>query len=233
MAENDRLRRELRAELSAREELQKRLDTSKPIADALQEENSNLAAMRASDASVLARRERKIDELRGDLEIERGRREGAERRANEMVRLREEGETRAGWEVARAAEKARYAMCQAEILEGSHKQLRTEYRQRTETLARGVQEATDAREEDRGKLQKLDVVVEQMRQELERANRVNEGLKELVGAYGKESERKARELEKVAEEKDKEGKRLREEMTEVVEKMKWVMAVKNNVGIAS
>ncbi|KAL9063333.1 MAG: hypothetical protein Q9157_008293, partial [Trypethelium eluteriae] len=57
MAENDRLRRELRAELSAREELQKRLETSRPITEALQVENSNLAAMRASDASVIARRE--------------------------------------------------------------------------------------------------------------------------------------------------------------------------------
>ncbi|KAL9085781.1 MAG: hypothetical protein Q9165_007413 [Trypethelium subeluteriae] len=233
MAENDRLRRELRAELSAREELQKRLDTSRPITEALQIENGNLAAMRASDAAVIARRERKIEELKTDLEGERRGREGAERRANESVRGREDAERRAEREVREAGERARYAMVQAEILEGSHRQLRGEYRQRTETLARGVQEAVRAREEGRGRLQRLDVVVGQMGQELERANRVNGELRGLVDEYGRESERKVREVGEEAEEKDREGKRLREEMGEVVEKMKWVMSVKQNTGLAS
>ncbi|KAI9657646.1 MAG: hypothetical protein M1821_002822 [Bathelium mastoideum] len=233
MAENDRLRRELRAELLAREELQKRLDTARPLNEALQVANGHLEAMRVSDEAVLARRERRIEELRGDLEAERGRREGAERRANEMVRLREEGATTAERKVAEAAERAKNATLQADLLEVSHKQLKGEYRQRTETLARGIQEATVARQEDKGRLQKLDVVLEQMRQELERANRVNEELRELVEGYGKESERKVRELGEDAEERDREGKRLREEMSEVVEKMRWVMGVKSNVKTAS
>ena len=233
MAENDRLRRELKAEFLAREELQKRLETSKPITDALQVENSNLVAMRTSDQSVLSRRERKIDELKSDLEAERSRRETAERRANDMVRLREEGAVKAEREVADAAERARYATVQAEILEASHKQLRSEYKQRTETLARGIQEATVARDEDKGKLQRLDVVMDQMRQELERANRVNGELRSLVEEYGRKSEMRVKDLGEEAEERDREGKRLREEMVEVVEKMRWVMGVKDSLGLAS
>ncbi|KAI9709353.1 MAG: hypothetical protein M1820_003473 [Bogoriella megaspora] len=233
MAENDRLRRELRAELSRREELQRTVETNRPMMETLRAENQNLVAMRAADEGVLARRERKIEQLKGDLESERDRREGAERRANDMVRLKEEVETKTEREVGEANDKARYAMVQVEILQQSLKQLRVEYQQRAETLAKGIQEVTAQREDDLGKMARLDIVVEQMRQEVERANKTNDALKKFAEQQKSEFEKKIQEVANDAEQKDEEAKRLRDEMAEVIGKMKWVMNVQQNVGSRS
>ncbi|KAL2352174.1 hypothetical protein BJ546DRAFT_1064447 [Cryomyces antarcticus] len=229
MAENDRLRREIKSEIASREELQKTLSTSKPRVDSLTTENDNLVQMRTVDLGVLSRRERKIEELKADLKAERVRRELAETKATELGRQRDEVTATAKREVEEARDREQHAITHAQILESSHKQLSAEYRQRTETITKTIRTLTAEREDDRRKYQRLDIVVDQMRQELESTKRANSQMAELFKSYRSESDRTLDEMVQEVQERELSGRKMGEEMQHVVGQMRWLMNLKRNV----
>jgi len=144
MAENDKLKRELELSVLRAQELEKTLATYKPQMDALRTENENLSHSSNVDTNLLARRERKIDELK-------------------------EQHTR---EHQNMMDQTKHATVHAEILETSHKQLSAEYRARREAWERDLATLNEDRDQDRQRMARLDVVYEQMRQENERTKKV-------------------------------------------------------------
>ncbi|KAG9887124.1 hypothetical protein KCU94_g16847, partial [Aureobasidium melanogenum] len=167
MAENDRLKREIKAEAAKREELQRTANAQKPRLEALQAENARLSHCKAVDESVIKRRDRKIEDLKAELDIERQKRESLEHRVEEAERKMGEYQEHSNKEVQQAVEEAKHATTHASILETSHRQLSSEYRQRIAAANKQLRELSDDREEDRKRLIKLDVVNHQMRQESE------------------------------------------------------------------
>ena len=89
MAENDRLRRELKVESTAREEERKAKEAIQQSRDNLKSTNQNLIHQANIDKSLLARKERKLEELRQERDHERSVREEAE--ASLRVHARESG----------------------------------------------------------------------------------------------------------------------------------------------
>ncbi|KAG9590685.1 hypothetical protein KCU86_g7362, partial [Aureobasidium melanogenum] len=230
MAENDRLKREIKAEAAKREELQRTANAQKPRLEALQAENARLSHCKAVDESVIKRRDRKIEDLKAELDVERQKRESLEHRVQEAERKMGEYQEHSNKEVQQAVEEAKHATTHASILETSHRQLSSEYRQRIAAANKQLRELSDDREEDRKRLIKLDVVNHQMRQESEKARKL---YNELVVASDKHKTEKDSEVDLVlGDVKALKGsishrelalESTLEEMHEVMNRMKWLM----------
>ncbi|KAK6002648.1 hypothetical protein QM012_001398 [Aureobasidium pullulans] len=230
MAENDRLKREIKAEAAKREELQRTANAQKPRLEALQAENARLSHCKAVDESVIKRRDRKIEDLKAELDIERQKRESLEHRVQEAERKMGEYQEHSNKEVQQAVEEAKHATTHASILETSHRQLSSEYRQRIAAANKQLRELNDDREEDRKRLIKLDVVNHQMRQESEKARKL---YSELLTASDKYKAEKDSEVDLVLGDvkalkggilhRELELERTLEEMHEVMNRMKWLM----------
>ncbi|KAH0335227.1 hypothetical protein KCU81_g9106, partial [Aureobasidium melanogenum] len=230
MAENDRLKREIKAEAAKREELQRTANAQKPRLEAFQAENARLSHCKAVDESVIKRRDRKIEDLKAELDIERQKRESLEHRVQEAERKMGEYQEHSNKEVQQAVEEAKHATTHASILETSHRQLSSEYRQRIAAANKQLRELSDDREEDRKRLIKLDVVNHQMRQESEKARKLYH---ELVTASDKYKAEKDSEVDLVLGDvkalkggishRELELETTLQEMHEVMNRMKWLM----------
>ncbi|KAF2147796.1 hypothetical protein K461DRAFT_272474 [Myriangium duriaei CBS 260.36] len=230
MAENDRLRREMRAEITKREELQRAVNTQKPKLEGLQTDNARLTNIKSMDDNIIKRRDRKIEELKAELEAERKKREAAETRASEAEQQRDISQDSSRKELQQEREKARHATVHAEILQTSHQQLSREYRQRISTTNRTLRDLNHDRDEDRKRLARLDIVCNQMRQETERMRKVHHDLSSVWQRFEAQKTAEVQRLENNAkkaysaiESREKDNDQLAEEMEKVLTRMKWVI----------
>lgn len=238
MAECDRLKRELKSEIAKREELQRAAQTHKERLEQVREENSILSNAKATDENMIRRRDRKIDELKIELHIERQKRESLESRVVFAETRQQEQEQTSNERLQRYLEEAKQATTSAAIYQTSHRQLREEYQQRIASSHRTLRELHQQREEDLKereddlkKIVKIDVVNQQMAQELEKTRRAHN---DLIAATERERQKISSQIDDMLEETAvyKENERRRElehvqrmdELREVANHMKWVMA---------
>ena len=205
------------------------MQTFRPQIDALRQENDNLSHARGVDSSLIARRDRKIEELKADLAAERTRREHAEDLARKREREREETEERSRRELQSLTESTKHATVHAEIMETSHRQLNAEYKARAEAWKHDLVQLADGREQDRQKLAKLDIVADQMRQELERGRRVNSDTIDCWTQLQKETNKRLSGIERETQAENERIRQLSNEMDKVVGEMRWVMGLKRNL----
>ncbi len=229
MTENDRLKREVNEQRIKCQELEKSLQTYKPQIEALRQENDNLSHARDVDSGLITRRDRKIEELKADLATERQRREKAESLARQRQQEKDDHEEQSRRDMQQMTESTKHATLHAEILETSHRQLAAEYRARAAAWKTDLGQVTEAREQDRQKLGRLDVVSDQMRQELERARKLNGDILELWEGMRGENETRLKSMEEETGSENEKTRKLSMEMDRVVNEMKWLMGVKKNV----
>lgn len=229
MADKDRINRDLNAQIIKCQELEKSLQTYKPQIEALRQENDNLSHARGVDSGLISRRDRKIEELKAELVSERQRREKAESMARQREREKEEIEEQSRREMHNMTESTKHATLHAEILETSHKQLSADYRTRAENWRKDLNALKEGREQDRQRLARLDVVADQMRSELERSKKLNAELVESWERYREENDAHLRGLVDEGEQENERTRKLSTEMDRVVNQMRWVMGVKENV----
>lgn len=232
MAENDRLRREMKAEIAKREEAQRAVQTQKPRLEYLQTENSRLTNAKAHDDGIIQRRDRKIEELKSDLDAERQRRKLGEQRAHDAERQRDQCQEISRSETQAAQEQARHATIHAEILQTSHQQLSKEYKQRVATTVKAIKDLTDERDQDRKKLAKLDVVTDQMRHESETMRRSVADLTNACNRFRKEKAQQFNDYETEADTMrstlttaNARNQKLQDDLSDTVGRMRWVMAL--------
>ena len=223
MADIDRLKRELNAEIQHRREVEKQEEASRSVIGSLSAENANLIQAKEVDCAMLKRRDRMVYELRADLTAERKKRVTAEDMAKEESTRRDQIQITSAREIGRAMEVAKHATGHAEVLERSHKQLGTDYRQRAETFARDLRRLEEERNGERVKLKRLDVVVEQMGQELEQSSKTNAKMAEILESYKEESERRIGVLQREALQRDAEESKLKVEVQRVVGEARWLL----------
>lgn len=229
MSENDKLKRDLNAQVVKCQDLEKSLQTYKPQMEKLREENDNLAHARGVDSSLISRRDRKIEELKADLASEKQRREKAELLARQREREKDDAEEQKHRELLKMTEETKHATLSAEILQTSHKQLGAEYRARAEAWRKDIGSLKEARAQDQERLARLDVVTNQMRQELERSKKLNSDILESWERYREENDRQLKGLVDEGVQENERTRKLSTEMDQVVNQMRWVMNVKENV----
>jgi len=166
-AENERLRRELNAERAAREEALRGEKALRTRVEELIEKNNSLTGAFDLHDAALARKERRIDDLKSSLDHEVERRKRAEDREAEMSRELGEVKSVSAGEVARAKNIAAVKENEYEVLSRSYLGLQAQidkFRQIQETrldeIAREAREKHDA-------ITRYEILYDSMRQKTE------------------------------------------------------------------
>ncbi|KAA8894124.1 hypothetical protein FN846DRAFT_975714 [Sphaerosporella brunnea] len=190
MAENDRLRRELKVETTAREEERKAKEAIRQARDSLQSTNDNLILQNNIDKGSLARKDRKIEELKAERDFEREMRLELDQRSNIQIRESDALVQEIKNQLSREEEKRKLAVNQYDVVREAFKTLDDSYKHRIEKLQSQLAAMHASRQRDHQALQRLEVVVEQQRQELEKLrlakNRITEKCQEVLDEVDQE-----------------------------------------------
>lgn len=229
MGENDRLQREKTLACAKHEEELKRGESARSALDSLQASNQNLLSMHETDKTLLTRKERKIEELRAELESEKSKREQAENETRETRKERDTVVQNLMKENMEEREQAKLSNCQYEILSKSWKGLEENYDRQTQKLKVTVKALQDELVEERQRLAQLDLTTEQLKRESEKMSSIKEALVETFEAYKDEQQRGIQGIRETAERNESQNEKLLEEVAAVVGEMKYVMSIKHNV----
>jgi len=224
MADIDKLRRELKAEVVLRQEIERREEARSRVLHNLREENETMAHSINMDGSCLQRRDDKIDELRAELLAERARREQAEERARAACMERDRCFEEQAKRMVKARDAQKQAQIQCDVLEEGHGRLKHEYGKRIEVFTRDFEVVRMEWKAERRRVERLDVVVEQMSQELDRSRDTNRRMGEAVDMYKKESEAWISALQDQARAAKSSEEACREEATKIVEEAQRLIA---------
>lgn len=207
-SENDRLRRETNAEKAAKDEALQQYQLLKGRVNHLEEQKGTIQMQFDHNESALARKERRLDDLRLTLEEETARRKRAEDREAEMGRKLGETVSKAAREVAEAHDAQKAS-------ESAYLTLRREYtglEKRIQLLRNEVEAAVKRIDAEKAvhlkQLTQLEVLLDQERNLQEKANKDVREMGLLIQSYRATEEN---------------VKRLETEMQTTVHEMRWAM----------
>ncbi|KXT06203.1 hypothetical protein AC578_1394 [Pseudocercospora eumusae] len=239
MSDNDRLKRELREQITRAEELQRNMEMYKPRIEALESENENLSHARSVDHALLGRRDRQLADAREELAAEKERREKTEQLAQKLSGERDSAIHDKDREVSEHKERRLQVENENDVLKTTIRQTKKMYESRVSAQKHRIEKELEPEvkrlqkvlEEDKATLLKLDVVHEQQHQEIERGKALQA---EMVAKWEEISrareERLQLEINENREETEK-SRKLSVEMDKVVNDMRWVMNVKRNTSL--
>ncbi|MCJ1480266.1 hypothetical protein MMC06_000421 [Schaereria dolodes] len=224
----DRLKRELKLANMRLEEESKRNDSTRAAFESFRTKHENLVLASETDRAAIARRDRKIEELKADLEAERSRREKAETETKETTRERDEVVGKCRKEVIEEKELAKKSTSQYDILSGSWRSLNDGYSRQTQKLKKDIRDISEKRLEEQHQLARLQVVVEQLSSESEKTRKVNEKVMREFEDYKKEKAEGVRQIRESAEESGRANEYALKEMERVLGEMRYVINVQRN-----
>ncbi|KIW01027.1 uncharacterized protein PV09_07543 [Verruconis gallopava] len=207
-SECDRLRREIKAEKAAKEEAVQQFQALKGRVNWLEDKNSTLAMQLDANENALARKERRLDDLKASLEEEIARRKRAEDREAEMGRKLGETVSQASKDVAEAHMAQKNAENAYATLENEYQGLQRRIaflRKEVEDLTKKINENSAIHKHQ---LTQLEVLLDQQRHQQEKSDRQVQEMSALLREY---------------RETEENTKRLEIEMQDVVHEMRWVM----------
>ncbi|EME89634.1 uncharacterized protein MYCFIDRAFT_78571 [Pseudocercospora fijiensis CIRAD86] len=239
MSDNDRLKRELREQITRAEELQRNMEMYKPRIEALESENENLSHARGVDHALLVRRDRQLTDTKEELVVERERREKFEKLAQRLSAERDAAIHDKDREVGEHKERRLQVEAENDVLKTTIRQTKKMYDSRVSAqkfriekeLEPEVKRLQKVLEEDKATMLKLNVVHEQQHQEIERGKALQQ---EMVAKWEEISKAREERLQLVECERREETERSRKlsvEMDKVVNDMRWVMNVKRNTSL--
>ena len=232
-SENDRLRRELRAEKLAREEAAKRLSAARSKAEDSRAEYQHLQLLADTNARALERKDRKMKEMEASLELEAKRRKMAEQRAEEALKLLGDARSANQRELASAYELKIHAESNADAARDGFKRIVESYERKLKVINEQLNELRKQRIEDADKIKRQAIISDQLQHELTRTQRTESKMVDMMGTYKREHRKEMDGLLKEAQqmritlpEREKEATALVENIKDTRDKMKWVMTQK-------
>ncbi|KAL8703502.1 MAG: hypothetical protein Q9201_003312 [Fulgogasparrea decipioides] len=229
MAENDRLRREKNLLEVKWEEEVKRSDSAKSAMEGLRSSNENLRSFHDIDMTLLAKKERKIEEMRAELETERQRRERAETETRETRRERDEAVDGLKKDLHVATEQAKRATVQYDVISRSYRSLEDNYSRQARKLKTEMQSLREDMAEDQKKLACIQTIMEHHQSESQRSQEAKDQLKRTFDAYKSQAEQEMSGIREAAKKNAEAHDRKQQEMQRVVDEMRYVVNVKKNV----
>lgn len=229
MGDVDRLQREKNLATSKLEEEVKRGESARSALESLQTSNAHLNSIHETDETFLAKKDRRIEELRADLEAERLRREKAERETRESRRERDAIVDALRQEAAEDKQQAQRATSQYDVLSRSWKSLEERYEKQTSKLKDDMHNLQIEIEGDREKLAELELIVEQLAQEGDKSRKIKEQLLTDFEAYKEEQEAGIRGIRHKAELNGASHDRTLEQMESMLGQMRYVVNIKKDV----
>jgi chromosome segregation ATPase len=209
-ADNDRLRREIKAERAAKDELVEQQKLLKAMLGKLEEKNSILKLQFDTHDGALARKERRMDDLKAHLETEVERRKKAEDREAEMGRKLGEITQEASKAVSEAKMKQKQSEGAYNTVSKEYLDLKGSIQTLTKDFTAYKKTAEFQRSEREQRFVQLEVLLDQKRQAMEQATRVNREQSSILAEY----------KEQIGDVTIR-----RKEMIETTQKMRWLMGV--------
>lgn len=229
MGDNDRLQREKTLATVKLEEEIKRGESARSALESLQVSNANLVSIHESDKTFLAKKDRRIEELRADLEAERSRREKAEVDTRDSRRERDEIVEKLRKDAAEDKQRTLRSASQYEVISSSWKSMEDRYEKQTANLKNDLKRLQMEMEADRRKLAKLELVLEQLAQEGDKSRKAKEKLTAEFQVYKAEQEAGIHDIKQRAEMNDTAHDRTLRQMETMLGEMKYVVNVKRSV----
>ena len=227
-ADVDRLKLDNNLATVRLEEEVRRSEAARTALTSLRVSNENLISMHELEKTVLAKKERKVEELKADLEAEKSRREKAESETKVTQRERDDAVEKLTVELAEERERSRKATVQYEVLSSSWKGLEATYKRQMSKLQADFKTVREIVVENKSKLAQHEVVVEQLQQENEKAIKAKEELVQDFEEYQVKKEDSIRELRERAERNEGAIDQALEEMNIVTGEMRYVVNVQRN-----
>jgi len=228
--ENDRLRRELRAEKLAREDESKRVSAAQTKAEDSRAEYEHLQVLASTNARAIERKDRKLEELKATLDVEIARRKSAEQRAEEALKMLGDTRSETQRQLSQAYEMKGMADTNLETARDGFKRMLEGYERKVRQINDELNELRRKRLEDADKIKRQAIISDQLQHESSRSARTEAKLTNLMEAYKKEHKKEMDQLVQEAErlrralpEKEREAQELVDSMKQTRDKMRWVM----------
>jgi hypothetical protein len=236
-SENDRLRRELKAEKLAREDEAKRVSAAHSRAEDSRADFQHLQVLADTNARAIERKDRKLEELKAALDAEVNRRKVAEQRAEEALKLLGDTRSETQRELAQAFDMKHMADTNLETAREGFKRITESYEKKLKYINDEFHELRRQRIEDADKIKRQAIISDQLQHEMSRTTRTEQNLTQMMETY-KEEHRKemdalvaeAEKLRFALPEKEREAQELIESIKETRDKMRWVMTQKKRQG---
>ncbi|KAJ4287189.1 hypothetical protein N0V90_012587 [Kalmusia sp. IMI 367209] len=227
-SENEKLKRELKAERLAREEEAKRVSAARSKAEDSRAEHQHLQLLVDTNARALERKDRKLEEMKAQLEMETKRRKAAEQRAEEALKMLGDTRSETQRQLAAAYEQKHLAETNADTAREGYKRITDGYEKKIKYVTEQMKELRQKQYEDADKIKRHAIISEQLQHELSRTQRTESKMTDMMGQYKREHRKEMEDLTKEAErlrvavpEKEKEAAKLVGEMEQTKDKMKW------------
>jgi hypothetical protein len=232
-AENDRLRRELRAEKLAREEEAKRVSAARSKAEDSRSEYQHLQVLADANNRAIERKDRKLEELKATLETESKRRIAAEQRAEEALKMLGDTRSETQRQLASAYEMKHLAETNADAARDGYKRMTDSYEKQVRAMKDELKELRQARIEDADKIRRQAIISDQLQHEMSRTLRSEDKMVNMMGKYKEEHRKEVDSLVQEAQHmrtalpsRERKAEALVTSMEDTRDKMKWVMAQK-------
>lgn len=233
MAENDRLRRELKVETTQRAEERKAREAILQSRDSLQSTNDILVHQTNIDKRSLEKKDRKIEELKKESVSERAMRGIAER---DLRQVQSEGDAelqKLRQELVMASTLREKAVSQYEALAAGWKRLDESYRTKVDELRRKLDDMMTERARDQALLRRLDITIEQQRQEVEKMRAAKAKVTQRFEECMELAEAGIREIRAKAEKVNNEAEGTLDAARKTINDMRYVINIKKNVASLS
>lgn len=229
-SENDRLRRELRAEKLAREDEATRISAAKSKAEDSRAELQNLQLLTETNARAIERKDRKLEEMKALLEAEVHRRKVAEQRAEEALKMLGDTRSETQRQLATAYEMKHMAETQLETARDGFKRMTEGYEKKIKHISENMNELRKQRLGDADRIKRQAVVSDQLHHEMSRTTRTEGALANMMDEYKREHRlemdrliQEAHKLKMALPTREREADRLLQSLEETRDKMTWVM----------
>jgi myosin heavy subunit len=236
-SENDRLRRELKAEKLAREDEAKRVSAAHSKAEDSRADFQHLQVLADTNARAIERKDRKLDELKAALDAEVVRRKVAEQKAEEALKLLGDTRSETQRELSQAFEMKHMADTNLETAREGFKRITEGYEKKLKYINDELHELRRQRIEDADKIKRQAIISDQLQHEMSRTTRTEQNLTQMMQTYKEEHRKEMDALVAEAEklrfslpEKEQEAQDLIESMKQTRDKMRWVMTQKKRQG---
>ena len=199
MGENDMHRRDKALAKLQRDEEVKQHESTKSKYEALRVSHDNLQVIHESDNAAISRKDRKLEELRVELELERTMRKNAENETKVARRERDEDVEKYRKEAMYEQEQHRGAANSYEILKSSFKGLDQQYRRQTQKLRSDLKTIENLATKEHATVAHMTIISDQAEKEAARQRMINEDLQAQFDAYKSKNEALLNKIKKQAE----------------------------------
>ncbi|KAJ6015330.1 hypothetical protein N7540_009921 [Penicillium herquei] len=223
-----RLTRECVLYRSRAEETQRSNEALKIQNQNMHERLRNLEQVNETNLNSIARKDRKIEELRTELAGERSKRADAEEDANKTNETMREERENHNREQARSHEITKHYETQYDVLSSSTKLVKADLERRVNALESTVQTMVETQKTQGDCADRLNAIAEEKDQEVEELKEKHEKLLAWHEEYKKVKDDGLRELIERAQDKDKQLEAALASVKETEAKMKWAIQLNDN-----